>query len=148
MQMKWNRTPKRGFARFVALSGITLVPFAAAVAQLQPVNLQGNDQVDAVAIVLTRFGPYPNSFTHTATPFLLSIVNRSGVLEDTFSIIRNPSGTPNPPALAAALSSLLDLHSTHSRQRDHQIIKPLPGTYQIVFKAHPDWVINVTITAN
>lgn len=126
------------------LLSLAVLPVAA---QLQPVNLQASDQPDAIAIVLTRFGPYPNSFTHAATPFLLSIVNRSGVLEDTFSLISNPSGAPQPPVTPADVTSLLDLHSTNTRQRDHQIIKPVPGSYQLIFKAHPDWVVNITIAA-
>jgi hypothetical protein len=65
-------------------------------------------------------------------------VNRSGALDDTFSLVANGKGAGN---------SFLDLHSTALRQRDHQIIKPLPGNYQLLFKAHPDWVVNITITA-
>jgi hypothetical protein len=113
--------------------------------QLQSVNLQSTDQVDAVAIVVTRFGPYPASFTHSQAPFLLLVVNRSGILVDTFSLLLNPAGTTNP---AAAAASLLDLHSTSSRHRDSQLIKALPGNYQLVFKSHPDWVVNFAITAN
>lgn len=115
--------------------------------QLQPVNLQATDQVDAVAIVVTRFGPYPASITHSQAPFLLSIVNRSGILEDTFSLVLAPIATPTQGAAAAA-TSLLDLHSTASRQRDHQLIRALPGSYQLVFKSHPDWIVGITITAN
>ena len=111
--------------------------------QLQPVNLANGENVDAVAIVITRFGPYPAAFTHSAAPFLLLVVNRSGVLEDTFSLL------PKPVAgVAASATSLLDLHATASRQRDHQLINPVPGIYQLVFKSHPDWIVNITITAN
>lgn len=111
--------------------------------QLQTLNLQASDKVDAVAIVVTRFGPYPASFSHPAAPFLLSVVNRSGVLEDTFSLIIKPSSETN-----AQPASLLDLHSTATRQRDHQIIKPLPGEYQLRFKSHPEWAVDISITAN
>jgi hypothetical protein len=111
--------------------------------QLQTVNLQTGDKVDAVAIVVTRFGPYPASFSHPAAPFLLSVVNRSGVLADTFSLILKPS-----TASDTAAASLLDLRSTANRQRDHQIVKPLPGSYQLRFKSHPEWVVDITITAN
>lgn len=111
--------------------------------QLQTVNLQAADKVDAVAIVVTRFGPYPASFSQPAAPFLLSIVNRSGVLDDTFSLIVKPAA-----ATDAAPTSLLDLRSTPTRQRDHQILKPLPGNYQLRFQSHPDWVVDITITAN
>jgi hypothetical protein len=110
--------------------------------QLQTVNLQGSDKVDAVAIVVTRFGPYPAAFSHPASPFLLSIVNRSGILEDTFSLKLKPSGAGD------AAASLVELHSTASRQRDHQIVKPLPGNYQLFFQSHPDWVVDITITGN
>jgi hypothetical protein len=138
MSSKWNCGAKRSFARALALGLLVFVAVVPVVAQLQPVNLQATDQVDAIAIVVTRFGPYPNSFTHPATPFLLSIVNRSGTLEDTFSLVKNGS---------TAANSLLDLHSTSVRQRDHQIIKPVAGSYQLLFRSHPDWVVNVTITA-
>jgi hypothetical protein len=111
--------------------------------QLQTVNLQAGDKVDAVAIVVTRFGPYPAVFAHPASPFLLSIVNRSGTLEDTFSLILKPSTASN-----TAAASLVDLHSTATRQRDHQIVKPLPGHYQLLFQSHPDWVVDITITGN
>jgi len=114
-------------------------------AQLQTPNLQSAAKPDAIAIVVTRFGPYPTSITHSPTPFLLSVVNRSGVLEDTFSLVANPSGAVSP---LSAFTSLLDLHSTASRQRDHQIIQPAPGDYQLVFKSHSDWVVNIAITAN
>jgi hypothetical protein len=111
--------------------------------QLQTPNLQSGTTPDAIAIVVTRFGPYPAAFTHPAAPFLLLVVNRSGVLEDTFSLL------PKPVAgIAAAATSLLDLHATASRQRDHQLINPLPGNYQLVFKSHPDWIVNITIPAN
>jgi hypothetical protein len=113
--------------------------------QLQSVNLQSTDQVDAVAIVVTRFGPYPAAITHSQMPFLLCVVNRSGILEDTFSLLLKPAVAANP---AGAAASLLDLHSTSSRQRDSQLIKAFPGNYQLVFKSHPDWVVNITITAN
>lgn len=124
---------------------IACIPLLAANlwSQLQTVNLQAGDKVDGVAIVVTRFGPYPTAFSHPAAPFLLSVVNRSGVLEDTFSLVLKPSSETN-----AAPASLLDLHSTATRQRDHQIIKPLPGDYQLLFKAHPDWVVNITISGN
>lgn len=148
MATQWKAYAKTAFTTCMGAALLLVLAIAPAGAQqLQPVNLQATDQIDAVAIVLTRFGPYPASFTHPATPFLLSIVNRSGVLEDTISIIYNPSGAANPPSSPASVTSLLDLHSTSLRQRDHQIIKPLPGNYQLTFKAHPDWVVNVTITA-
>jgi hypothetical protein len=139
MRDRKNRGSRRGAGRALALAALLLPAWGAALAQLQPVNLQAGDRVDGVAIVLTRLGPYPNAFTHAATPFLLSIVNRSGVLEDTFSLVAAGKGAAN---------SFLDLHSTALRQRDHQIVKPLPGNYQLLFKAHPDWVVNITITGN
>lgn len=89
--------------------------------QLQTVNLLATDQVDAVAIVVTRFGPYPASVMHSQAPFLLFVVNRSGTPEDTFSLVLKPAGAASP---GAALPSLLDLHSTASRQRDAQVIRP------------------------
>lgn len=113
--------------------------------QLQAPKLQSGTTPDAIAIVVTRFGPYPASITHSPGPFLLYVVNRSGILEDTFSLVSNPSGAATPPS---SFTSLLDLHSTGSHQRDHQIIQPLPGNYQLLFKSHPDWVVNITITAN
>ncbi len=113
--------------------------------QLQTPKLQSGTTPDAIAIVVTRFGPYPASITHSQSPFLLSVVNRSGVLEDTFSLTANVSRALTPPS---SVASLLDLHSTASRQRDHQIVQPLPGKYQLLFKSHPDWVVNITITAN
>lgn len=125
-------------------SGCFLLCAVSLWAQLQTPNLQATDKVDAVAIVVTRFGPYPNVITHAATPFLLSIVNRSEVRAETYSLVRKPASSTS----GASASSLLDLHSTASRQRDHQIIKPLPGNYQLLFAAHPDWVIDITITDN
>lgn len=112
--------------------------------QLQAPNVQASDHVDAVAITVTRFGPYPTLVTRPQGPFVLAVVNRSGVLDDTFSLVLKPSdATGSTPA-----SSLLDLHSTHSKQRDHQLINPLPGSYQLLFKSHPDWVVDIAITAN
>lgn len=113
--------------------------------QLPTPNLQSGSTPDAIAIVVTRFGPYPASLTHSPSAFLLSVVNRSGILEDTFSLVSSPSGAATPPS---SFTSLLDLHSTGSRQRDHRIIQPLPGNYQLLFKSHPDWVVNIAITAN
>jgi hypothetical protein len=116
--------------------------------QLQPVNLTGTGTVDAIAIVITRFGPYPAAVTHPAAPFLLFVVNRSGLLEDTFSLIPKAAAGSAAGATAAASTSLLDLHATASRQRDHQLISPLPGSYQLIFKSHPAWTVDITITAN
>lgn len=131
--------------RSMLTAACTLLMVGSVWAQLQTPNLQSTAKPDAIAIVVTRFGPYPASITHSLAPFLLSVVNRSGVLEDTFSLVANPSGAATPPS---SFTSLLDLHSTASRQRDHQIIQPLPGNYQLIFKSHPDWVVNITITGN
>lgn len=114
-----------------------------AFAQLQP-SPQVSGAVDIIQITVTRFGPYPGSITHSATPFLLCIVNRSGVLEDTFSVVQGAT----QGGQSAPLPSLLDLHSTLSKQRDHALIQPLAGSYHLIFQSHPGWMVNFTITGN
>jgi hypothetical protein len=141
----WKET--FGLRCLLAWTGLLLLPSATALAQLQTPNVQASTHVDAVAITVTRFGPYPTSITRPQGPFVLFIVNHSGALADTFSLVLKP------PASAAtttqgALSSLLDLHSTLIKQRDHQLIDPLPGNYQLRFLSHPNWVVNITIDAN
>jgi hypothetical protein len=131
--------------RSIFMAACVLLAAGSLWGQLQPVNLTGTETVDAVAIVVTRFGPYPAAVTHPAAPFLLFVVNRSGVLEDTFLLIPKPAAGA---AAAAASTSLLDLHATASRQRDHQLISPLPGSYQLIFKSHPGWMVDITITGN
>jgi hypothetical protein len=114
-------------------------------AQLQTPNVQAPSQVDIVAITFTPQGPYPSAFTHAASPFVVFLLNRSGELDDTFSLRIKGADSGSGQGAAA---SLLDLHSTHSRQRDHALISPLPGTYELRSRAHPDQVVEVTITAN
>ncbi len=106
-------------------------------AQLQPAVVPDSGKVDGVTVVLTKAGPYPQSLTHASGTLLLSVVNRSGVVVDTFSLVQIAGG-----------ASLLDLHSTVTKQRDTKLLNPLPGSYQLRFQAHPDWVVDITITAN
>jgi hypothetical protein len=130
--------------RVVGLIAMMWLLAASLPAQLQITNPQEGDHPDVVVITITRFGPYPASLTHSSTPFFLSVVNRSGVLQDTLSIVQGAAGAGKD----VKLPSLLDLHSTAAKQRDHALICPLPGSYHLVFQSHPDWIVNVTITAN
>ncbi len=127
--------------RATALVAAFLSLAASLPAQLQPPNLQPSDKPDAVLITVTRFGPYPATISHSGLkPFVLCLVNRSGVLDDTFSLVQGPVGV--------AAVSLLDLHSTAAKQRDHAVIFPLPGTYRMIFQSHPGWSVTFNITAN
>ena len=72
----------------------------------------------------------PTSIERSKGPFALFITNRSGFLEDTFSLVLKPV---SPTALGSAVPSLLDLHSTQSKQRDHQLIDPMPGSIRCAF---------------
>ena len=125
----------------IALALIGLRPVAA---QLQTVNLQAEDKLEAVAITLTRRGPYPAEIERAAGPFLLFIVNRSGVLEDKYSLVKVGA----EDAAAGELPSLLDFHSTLVRQRDHQVINPLPGEYELRFASRPEWKVKIRIGGN
>jgi hypothetical protein len=129
---------------------LVLIPFllttSAAYGQLKAPALQASDKVDAVAVVVTRSGPYPQTIEHRTGPILLAVVNRSGLIVDTFSLVQAP--VSGQAASSAAAPSLLDLHSTATKQRDSQLIDPLPGSYQLRFLSHPDWVVDITITAN
>ncbi|HEY7304653.1 MAG TPA: hypothetical protein VH601_11085 [Bryobacteraceae bacterium] len=187
-----------------ALAALLVLPASFAPAQMQtlPAQMQTvtTPPVDAVAITVTRLGPYPNTVTHTNTPFVLDVSNRSGLLEDAYSLLPavQQSATPqnatqestgqqdaaqqdpaqqesveqntaqqdtaqpdtaqadttqqdSAPQNAAPQPSvphLLDLHSTQTQQHDHQTIQLAPGNYQLQFQSHPDWVVNITITAN
>lgn len=126
--------------------GAGLLVALSAWGQLQAPTVQPGQQLDAIAIRITRFGPWPASVTHNSAPFLLSVVNRSGIFEDTYSLILKPAAASS--GNAATPASLLDLHSTETRQRDHQLIQLLPGDYELHFKSRPDWVVTITITAN
>jgi hypothetical protein len=97
-----------------------------------------------VLVKVTRFGPYPDSIQRPQGPFLLVISNASGAPVETFSLILKPAGTATA---AAASVSLLDLHSTLQKQHDSAVIAPLPGAYQIVFQSHPNWHVDLTVTA-
>ena len=114
-------------------------------AQLTPPNVVLSESVDAINIRVTKQGPYPASISHKSAPFLLFISNCSGTLVDIYSLIQAPaSGLPS----AAAVTSLLDLHSDLTKQHDFQVIQPLPGHYELHFLSHPAWVVRITITAN
>ncbi len=117
-------------------------------AQLQPPNVQAGDQVDVLPIVVTRFGPYPASVTRSQGAFVLAVVNRSGILEDTYSLVLAPAAGAAAGSAQTPPASLLGLHSTSSKQRDHQLINPKPGDYQLLFLSHPDWVVTIAISAN
>lgn len=136
--------------RTVGAVGLLLLSASAAFAQLQTPNIKAGDHVGAVAIVITRFGPNPASITQLQGPFVLFVANHSGVLDDTFSLVRKPpeSGAEADASAGTGgkLASLLALHSTHRKQRDHKLLDPLPGEYQLRFLSHPDWVVNITIT--
>ncbi len=119
-----------------AVLGWWLTP-SIAFGQMQTVT---GPPADAVAITVSRFGPYPAAISHVTTPFIIAVVNRSGVLDDTFSLLQI-DGQKNR-------HGILDLHSTQSKQRDHQTIDLLPGDYELRFKSHADWVVNITITEN
>lgn len=122
--------------------------------QLQPVNLQASDSVDAIAIVVTPDGPYPAVIEHLSKPFVLFVVNRSGILSQTFSLVIKPvaaSGNSTTSSTSASTAippaaSLLDLHSTDTKQRDSQLVFPIPGSYQLRFSGQPDWVVDIKIT--
>lgn len=116
--------------------------------QLQSPDVQASDRVEAVAIQVTRFGPNPVSITRPQGPFLLVIFNRSKVLEDTFSLMLKPSAAASAGSDSTGGNSLLDLHSTANGQRDQHLIRPLPGNYELRFRSHPEWVVDITITAN
>jgi hypothetical protein len=130
-------------------SGALLLFAIGAFGQLQTLHLQPSQKVPAVAITITRFGPYPTSIQRPEGPFVLFIANRSGVLDDKFSLVKKPAaGTAADSETAQTLPSLLDLHSTYRKQRDHRVIDPVPGQYQLRFHSHPKWVVNITITSN
>lgn len=110
--------------------------------QLKANDAPAQGDADAVVITFTRLGPYPSSINHTAAPFALCIENRSGVLDDTFSVVQvSGPGNGHGP-------SLRDLHSTHGKQRDHGSVHLTPGTYQLISQAHPDWIVTITIGGN
>jgi len=139
-----------------------------ALAQLVPPTVQAGAeaQMGAVSIRISRQGPYPASVTMPPGPFLLFISNRSGTLVDTYSLILKPVLTPvaaasvaategnpatttsSPTQTATAPASLLDLHSSQTSQRDHQLIQLLPGEYEIHFLSHPEWRVSITISPN
>ncbi|MGH9583233.1 MAG: hypothetical protein ACRD4O_09885, partial [Bryobacteraceae bacterium] len=60
-----------------AVRAVGILPlFASAVfAQLRTPQLQPSQKVPAVAITITRFGPYPTSIQRPEGPFVLFIVN-------------------------------------------------------------------------
>lgn len=131
--------------------GLLLLFTPAMFAQLLTPNLQPSQKVPGVAITITRFGPYPTSIQRPEGPFVLFIANRSGVLDDKFSLVKKLAAGDTAEATggaSAALPSLLDLHSTHRKQRDHRLIDLLPGSYQLRFQSHPNWVVNIAITGN
>lgn len=144
---------ERGYLNFRSLLSWTTVLFvfaAPAFSQLQTPNVHAGQRVDAVAIVITRFGPNPASITRPEGPFVLFVLNHSGTLDDTFSLVRKPAAGDAAASAGAAdgkLSSLLDLHSTFRKQRDHKLLDPLPGDYELRFLAHPDWLVNITVTS-
>ena len=133
-----------GCATRLAVFGSCLLGAGMAFGQLQTPNIGPKDKVDVEAITVTQFGPYPTSIDRVAGPFILYVANRSGQLEDTFSLVVKPAaGSGNSPAAA----SLLDLHAKRDQHRDHQLIDLLPGSYQLRFKSHPAWVVEIKITA-
>lgn len=115
-----------------------------AFAGFQPPAVSVPGETDAVVITLTRLGPYPSSIRHTAAPFVLCIVNRSGVLDDTFSVVQ----VSGPGQGNGRGPSLLDLRSTRAKQRDRGLTQLIPGTYQFVSQSHPGWIVTITIGAN
>jgi hypothetical protein len=137
-------TGRRSLSAFAL--GVGLIAALPAMAQLKPVNLQGSDKPDTVAIRITRFGPYPATVTRQAGPFLLFISNRSGVISDTYSLFLKPAVAVGP--VVADVTSLLDLHSLVNKQRDYQMIDLLPGDYELRFQSHPEWVVSIKVTAN
>jgi len=134
--------PRRAFVGVLFLFFLTSAASRNALAQLESPNPQPTDNVDVITIRLTRFGAYPASVTHKHGPFVLLISNRSGTLDDTYSLTRKLPAGANP----AASDSLLDFHSDHTAQRDHQLIKLSPGDYVLRVKSHPDWTVDIKIT--
>lgn len=145
MRLQSNLQPTCTFIGVLSLVLSCFLTPSAGLAQLTPPNLQADDKVDAVNIRITRFGPYPASITHGPGPFLLFISNRSGALADTYSLLLKPGARASS---ATPATSVLDLHSTPTQHRDHEMIKLLPGDYELRFLSHPDWVVSTTITAN
>lgn len=120
---------------------LLLVLFASgARAQLTTPSVQAGQHLPVVSITLTRFGVFPKSASIPAQPFFLFILNHSGVLEDTFSLVPSAAVGGNPGA------ALLSLYSTLTRHRTSQLIQLLPGSYQVTFAAHPGWAFNLTVT--
>jgi hypothetical protein len=199
MRYKSTNESKPWKFRLPALAAVLVLaaPFAPAQMQTVPAQIQtvNTPPADAIAITVTRFGPYPNTITHANTPFVLDVSNRSGLLEDTYSLLpavrqtgvlqgtaqqdttqpdstqpdatqpdaaqqstgqrdtapqgaTQPDTTQQSTAQQPSVPHLLDLHSTQTQPHDHQTIQLAPGNYQLQFYSHPDWVVNITITAN
>ena len=123
---------------FALVAGIMALA-ASLPGQLQQSTLQPAP-ADAVVITVTRLGPYPVSFNHSAGPFVLWVMNHSNVREDSFSIVDDTTGVPVP--------RLPVLHSTPSSYVDRALIQLPPGTYRLAFQSHSRWAVKIIITAN
>jgi len=139
-----TKGPRRAFVGVLFLFFLVSAVPRKAFAQLESPNPQPTDNVDVITIRLTRFGAYPASVTHKHGPFVLLVSNRSGMLDDTYSLTRKLPATANP----AASDSLLDFHSDHNAQRDYQLIKLTPGDYVLRAKSHSDWTVDIKITTD
>jgi len=70
---------------------------------------------------------------------VLWVINHSGIRQDTFTIADDVTGV--------ALPSLPQLHSTAKTDVDRALIQLLPGTYRLLFQAHPKWAVKITVSA-
>ncbi len=138
-----TKGPRRALAGALLLFYLCCLTPRNTFAQLQTPVVTSATNVGTIAVRVTRFGPYPASFTVPAGPILLYVSNQSGVLLDDYSFVLK-SSTPGP---IASVASLFDLHSDNTKHRDRAIIQPEPGQYELHFKSHPDWIVSITITA-
>lgn len=114
--------------------------------QLITPQISAGQQIPAVAIAVTRFGPEPAEIIQKPGPFTIVIEDHSGVTDDTFSfqlkkergMLPASQGDQPPPAL-------FHLTSTPNRNLDYKLVDLLPGEYVLTFKRHPKWSVAITI---
>lgn len=116
-RFRWRRSSLRG----IALTAYLLLWNSILPAQSLP-EVQPNETASVIAIRVTRFGPYPTSFTVPSGAVVLSITNTSRTQNDTYSlVIKGQEGK-------SSQQSLIDLHSSEMSHRDHKLIRALPGS--------------------
>ena len=135
---------------FCLAAGIVSAPRYASAQLLSADPPKGATSLPVMQVVLTPWGPWPQSISWPTGPFILAVKPHWKALSDTYSLqlAASPTGGGGTAgASATPASALVQFPATARAKVDFQQINLQPGQYEMTFSEHPTWRVAITITA-